>query len=132
MRIYTGYEQYRRDMDRAKILDAKIKTARARLRSLPPQMRIGQMVLLKGLIGQRKQYPGTKEQIRFRVAKAPAFYMNSPVHTQSTWQKDIIFSPSTNTANIMRRTRPCSMQKLRAFLTNRSLGQYFNRNFKGK
>lgn len=132
MRIYTGYEQYRRDMDKARVLDAKIRTTKAKLRTLPPQAKIAQMALLKELIGQRKLLPGLKERIRFRVSRAPAFYMNSPVHTQSTWQKDIDFSPSTNMATILGRIRPCSTQRLRAFLTNRSLGQYFNRNFKGK
>lgn len=132
MKMYTGFVQYQRDRDRAKLLDAKIATAKAKLRTLPPPARVAMSALLKELTSERKKLPGKKEQIRFRVSRAPAYYMNSPVSAQSTWQKDIIYSPSTETANILRRTRPCSYRKLKAFLMNRSLGQYFNKNFRGK
>lgn len=132
MKRYTGFQQYLTDIAKAKALDAKILTTQAKLRIVPPQARMVYMTYLNKLKMERKSLPGKKERVMFRVGKAPAYYMNSPVRSQSTWQTDVTYFPSTNSAIIFNKNRPCSFQKLRNFLMNRSLGQYFNKHFKGK
>ena len=124
-------DAYLIDVERRKLLERQYKSLSLRARIPGPQQAAirAQMLRLRNAL---RQLPDpNKDTTDFTPMLATYYYSNTPGQSSSTWVRQVTFNPRMNNIRINRKYDcPANRTVLRLMMSSKSLGRYFNRQFR--
>lgn len=129
---YQGISQYEKDMWKRRRLEYALRALRLKA-GTPGLAGLAVQNEISNIRKQLSELPGRNETVCFDIKPSPPF-SNSPYRSSSSWIKNCIYNPKSNTVSLRLGNKTylynISMPILNNMLKYRSIGRYYNTHLK--